>query len=422
MRYIILSLAIIASFSVSYGQAISQQDYVNLNPITTSMPFLAINPDSRSGAMGDAGTTLSANSSSIYWNTAMLNFAEDDAEIGLSYVPWLRQLTNDMSLSYLSGYKRINERNAIAGSLRYFSLGEITYTDNSGNVLRDDKPSEFEIALGYAFKLSKKQSIGVNGKFAYSNLTGGIVVPGAGQSKAGIAGIADLSYVLRNDEARWFDRRGVYTFGVTINNIGNKIAYSDLSRRDFLPANIKIGSSYTVEIDDYNKFTYSLEFQKLLVPTPPLYAQDANGAYYIAAGRSNDVGVIAGAVQSFYDAPGFVMYDASNQKEMNPDGSYKIEKGSKFKEEMREINIATGFEYWYNNLFALRGGYFYEDPTKGGRQFFTAGIGLQYNMFGIDISYLAPLKRNNPLANTLRFTLRLKLGQKKTNDNNDAPE
>lgn len=165
--------------------------------------------------MGDAGTALSANSTSIYWNTAMLNFAEDDAEISISYTPWLRQLTNDIHLSYVAGYKRLGDRQAIAGSLRYFSLGEITFTDGNGNVIRDDKPSEFEIAFGYAFKLSQKQSIGINGKFANSNLTKGLVVAGT-QTKAGIAGMADISYVFRNDEINWFGYNGIYTFGVTI--------------------------------------------------------------------------------------------------------------------------------------------------------------------------------------------------------------
>jgi hypothetical protein len=394
---------------LSFGQGSGVTDeQLQLNTITTSMPFLSITPESRGGAMGDAGTALSANSTSIFWNTAMLNFAEDDAEISVSYTPWLRKLTNDIHLSYLSGYKRLGSKQAIAASLRYFSLGEITFTDANAQFIREDKPSEFELAGGYAFRLAEKHSIGINGKFAYSNLTGGLVVAGA-QTKAGIAGIADISYAYRNEDIDWFGKRGNYTLGFTLNNIGNKIAYSETSRRDFLPMNLKIGNAYTVEIDKYNKFTYSLDLQKLLVPTPGIYD---NGV--LISGKTSDVGVIAGLVQSFYDAPGVVSLDDNGDYLQNADGSYAVVKGSKFKEELTEINIATGFEYWYANSFALRGGFFYENRNKGDRKYFTAGIALQYNLFGVDISYLAALKRDNPLANTLRFTLRFKLGENRT--------
>jgi hypothetical protein len=391
---------------VAFGQGSGVTDeQLQLNTITTSMPFLSITPESRGGAMGEAGTALSANSTSIFWNTAMLNFADDDAEISVSYTPWLRKLTNDIHLSYLSGYKRLGTKQAIAASLRYFSLGEITFTDANAQFIREDKPNEFELALGYAFRLAEKHSIGINGKFAYSNLTGGLVVAGA-QTKAGIAGIADISYAYRNDDFKWFEKRGVYSLGVTLNNIGNKIAYSETSRRDFLPMNLKIGNAVTLEIDKYNKFTYSLDLQKLLVPTPGLYD---NGQ--LISGKSSDVGVIAGLVQSFYDAPGVVSVDDNGDYIQNADGTYAVVQGTRLKEELTEINIATGFEYWYANSFALRGGFFYENRNKGDRKYFTAGIALQYNLFGVDISYLAALKRDNPLANTLRFTLRFKLGE-----------
>lgn len=408
LQRIVLFIAITFSSNI-FAQV--TDDQLQLNTITTAMPFLAIDPESRGGAMGDAGTALSANSTSIFWNTAMINFSDDDAEISVSYTPWLRKLTNDIHLSYVSGYKRLGERQAITGALRYFSLGEITFTDANASVIRDDKPNEFELAAGYAFKLSERNSLGINGKFAYSNLTGGLVVAGT-QTKAGVAGIADISYAYRNDDIKWFGYNGVIAFGTTINNIGNKIAYSELAVRDFLPMNLKIGSAYTAELDKYNRLTYSLEVQKLLVPTPPVRILNDDNEYEIIAGRNNDVGVIAGLVQSFYDAPGTVQTDDNGDYVQNADGSYAIVKGSRFKEEMTEINIATGIEYWYNNIFALRGGFFYENYNKGDRKFFTAGIAIQYNIFGLDISYLAALKRDNPLANTLRFTLRFKLGQK----------
>lgn len=410
MLHKILLLVVVSISFQTFSQV--TDDQLQLNTITTSMPFLSIVPESRGGGMGDAGTALSANSTSIFWNTAMLNFSDDDAEVSVSYTPWLRKLTNDIHLSYVSGYKRLGDRQAIAASLRYFSLGEITFTNADASVIREDKPNEFEIAVGYAFKLSDRNSIGINGKFAYSNLTGGLVVAGA-QTKAGVAGIADISYAYRNDDIKWFGYNGVIAFGTTINNIGNKIAYSELAVRDFLPMNLKIGSAYTAELDKYNKLTYSLEVQKLLVPTPPItQLNTSTNEYELISGKNNDVGVIAGLVQSFYDAPGRVQEDENGDYIQNDDGSYAVVKGSKFKEELTEINIATGLEYWYNNVFALRGGFFYENRNKGDRKFFTAGIAIQYNIFGLDISYLAALKRDNPLANTLRFTLRFKLGQK----------
>lgn len=274
------------------------------NAITTAMPFLGINAESRGGAMGDAGTALSPTANSMYWNTAMLNFAKTKSEIGLSYVPWLRQLTNDIHLSYLAGYTKVGSRHVIGASLRYFSLGEITFTSGDGSTIRKDKPNEFEIGFGYAFKLSERSSIGINGKFAYSNLTGGLVVEGT-QTKAGVAGMADISYAYRNEDINWFGINGIYAFGVNIANIGNKIQYSVTSQRDFLPQNLKIGNAYTAEIDKYNSLTVSFDIQKLLVPTPPIYTQGGD----LVSGKSNDVGVIGGMVQSFYDAPGTPLKD-----------------------------------------------------------------------------------------------------------------
>lgn len=406
------------SFSQANGQGVTQND-IQLNTITTALPFLGINPDSRSGAMGDAGTALSPNSSSTMWNTAMLNFADAKSEIGVSYTPWLRQLTNDMHLSYLSGYARVGQRHVIGGALRYFSLGEITFTDQSGNYIREFKPNEFELTLSYAFKLAEKHSIGVNGKFAYSNLTGGLVTQGT-ETKAAVAGIADISYAYRTEDINWFKVNGVYSFGLVIANVGNKVAYSANARRDFLPTTLRIGNAYTAKIDRYNSLTVSVDVSKLLVPTPPVYAT-IDGERTLISGKSNDVGVIAGMVQSFYDAPGRVIKDDNGDPIDNGDGTYQVKKGSKFGEEMREIMIGSGLEYWYNNIFAVRAGYFYENVSKGGRQFFTMGVGFKYNIFSFDFSYLAALKRNNPLANTMRFTLRFTLGEK-ADDTESKPE
>ena len=382
---------------------------LQLITITTSLPFMAITPDSRAGGMGDAGTALSPSSTSIYWNTSILSFAKQKSEISMSYTPWLRQLTNDISLSYLSAYYKINKTHTVGGSMRYFSLGEITFTDAQGNVLRDDKPSEFELTGAYAFRLAKRFSIGINGKFAYSNLTGGIPVAGV-NTKAGIVGATDLSFTYLNDEAKIGKTKGVYIFAITFNNIGNKVAYSELSKRDFIPMNMKIGNSFTADFNSYNKLTFSIDLQRLLVPTPAKYDL-VDGQNTLISGKPNDIGVIAGMLQSFSDAPGTVLEDENGNYIQNTDGTYSVAKWSRLKEELSEINIAAGVEWWYNEVFALRSGIFYESKNKGNRQFLNLGASLKYNAFAIDFSYLASLNgRQSPLANTLRFTLRFNIG------------
>ena len=402
------------------GSGVTDND-LQLNSITTAVPFMAITPDSRAGGMGDAGTALSASSTSIYWNTSALTFAEKKSEISLSYTPWLRQLTNDIHLSYLSGYYKINKTHSIGGAVKFFSLGEITFTDASGNVIRDDKPSEFELAAAYAFRLSDRMSIGINGKFAYSNLTGGLTVAGV-NTKPGIVGATDLSFSYNNDDARIGKTDGTYMFAATLNNIGNKVSYSELSAQDFIPMNLKIGNSFKADFDKFNSVTFSLDIQRLLVPTPASYDL-IDGEYVMLSGMSNDVGVISGMVQSFYDAPGVVATDDNGDYIQNSDGSYEVVSGTRLKEELSEINFALGVEWWYNQILALRTGVFYENKNKGNRQYLNLGASLKYNMFGIDISYLASLNgRQSPLANTLRFTIRLDLDQNSSEGGSNKPE
>lgn len=400
----IVCLFLFSLFTFGQKKTYTQND-LQLNTITTSMPFLSINPDARSGGLGDAGTALSPNANSVFWNTAGVSFSKNQFEIGGSVTPWLRQLSHDINLYYISGYRKFNDRNSFVFSLRQFTLGEITYTDQNGAVLRPDKPSEQEVVIGYALKLSDKFSLGVNGKFAYSNLTGGMIVSGA-QTKAGIAGAADISFMYFNNNVNWFGKTGEWRLGATINNVGNKISYSTTASSDFLPMSLKLGSSYLSKMDEYNSVTFTLDLQKLLVPTPPIYYQGN-----IIAGKNNNVGVISGLLQSFADAPGVVVYDASNKPDL-VDGRAKIVKGSRLKEELSEITISGGFEYNYNKVFAVRGGYFYESINKGGRQFATFGAGLKYNIMQIDMSYIVPVTRNSPLANTLRFSLLFNISTK----------
>ena len=384
-----------------------EADDLQLNTITTAVPFLQITPDSRSGALGDAGTALSPSSSSFFWNTSMLAFTEEPNELSISYSPWLQNLASDIHLSHVSGYTRLNRRNVVGGSLRFFSLGEIIFTDNTGMETIRHTPTEFELLGGYSYQLNERNSLGVNGKFIFSNLTAGLMVAGA-QTSPGLAGAADVSYTYINQEMEWAEAGGTFAFGATLNNIGNKISYTELDDRDFLPTNMRLGTAMTFKFDKFNKLTWILDASKLLVPTPPVYRFD--DPEQIGAGMNPDVGVVAGMLQSFYDAPGALVRDQNNDPVMGPDGMYEVQSGSVLREELSEIMIATGLEYWYDDLFAARAGYFYENINKGNRQHFTFGIGLKYNIFGIDFSYLTSIQRNNPLQNTIRFTMRFFLG------------
>ncbi len=383
---------------------VEKANQIQLNTITTAVPFLIITPDSRAGALGDAGAATSADVNSFHWNTAKLAFSENKTELGMSYSPWLRQLVDDIHLSYLAGYHKVSKRGTFGGSLRYFSLGQIAFTNSIGEKIRDFNPNEFELLGGYSYKLTDRMALGLNAKFVYSNLTGGTGV-GSSESKAGIAGAADLSFAYLNDEVELGKYDANFSFGATIQNIGNKVSYTDAATRDFLPTNLRLGTALKVEFDKFNSLTGTVDFNKLLVPTTPYRdPSNTNPGTNIVSGINNDVGVVAGILQSFYDAPGVVT--------ANSNGTFDVKKGSKFAEEMREINIGGGIEYWYSNVLAVRLGYFNEAASKGNRKYLTFGAGLYYSSFGIDVSYLAALTQNNPLANTVRFSLQFKFGAK----------
>ena len=371
-----------------------------LNTITTAVPFLQITPDSRSGALGDAGVALSPDANSTFWNAAKLAFVEEDVELSLSYSPWLRALVNDMSLAYLSGYKRISKNQSIGGSLRYFTLGNITFTDEVGTQIRDFKPNEFSLDMSFGQKFSDVLSGGIAVRYIYSNLTGGQNVLGA-DSKPGMGVAADVSMFYTNGRMRVNGKDARLNIGANIGNVGNKMRYTNSDKRDFIPTNLRLGTAFTVDMDKYNQITALVDFNKLLVPTPPRYSIDGDS---ILAGMNPDVGVATGMVQSFYDAPG----DVSNEGDIIP--------GTVIREELREINIGGGIEYWYDKQFAFRTGYFYENYTKGNRQFITLGAGLKYQVLTIDMSYLISTTQQNPLANTLRFTMRFAVGAGDGND------
>ena len=420
-------VAVLLSFSFSGLQAqltpgeVSQQ--VQLNTITTAVPFLMIGPDSRSGALGDAGVALSPDANSLHWNPAKMAFSENEVEFSLSYAPWLRALVDDMNLAYLSGVKRINKRQAWGAALRYFSLGNITFTDESGTTIRDFQPAEFSLDVGYSQKLSDKFSGGIAGRFINSNLTGGTNVLGA-NSKPGRSVAVDISAFYSNPRTKFAGRDAAFNWGVNISNIGAKMSYSESADRDFIPTNLKLGSALTMKLDDYNSLTFTADANKLLVPTSPIYAQEDRDI--IVSGYDPNVGVATGMLQSFFDAPGRAYFVGPVTSDVNGDGvvndidldrngdqiinaadEYIVEEGSILREEIREWNIGGGIEYLYNDVFAFRTGFFNEHRSKGARQFITLGAGIKYTVFTVDLSYLISTRQQNPLANTLRFTLRL---------------
>ncbi len=399
LKYSLITLSALATclqVNAQLGTTGSQtRSTWQLNTITTAVPFLQITPDSRSGAMGEAGVALSPDANSTYWGAAKLAFVEEDMEVSLSYSPWLRALVNDMSLAYLNGYKKVSKNQTVGGSLRYFTLGNISFTDEVGTLIRDFKPNEFAIDGSFGQKFSNNLSGGIAIRYIYSNLTGGQNVLGA-DSRPGQSVAADISIFYTSNRMKLGSKDATLNIATNISNIGNKMRYTNSDKRDFIPTNLKLGSAYTVELDKYNQITMALDFNKLLVPTPPRYSI---GGDSLIAGMNPDVGTATAMVQSFYDAPG----DVDNVGNIIP--------GSVFKEELREINIGGGFEYWYDKQFAFRTGYFYENYTKGYRQFITLGAGLKYQVLTIDMSYLISTTQQNPLANTLRFTMRFALGK-----------
>jgi len=397
-------------------QSAGQQCGDQLNTITTAVPFLLISPDSRAGGMGDAGVAVSPDANSIHWNPSKLAFAPNDAEFSMSYSPWLRNLVPDMSLAYLAGYKRLaNKRSAVGASMRYFNLGSILFTNEAGQTIRDFKPAEFALDLSFAQQFSENFSGGIAIRYVNSNLTGGISVQGA-NSKAGQSVAADVSFYYRKEQIQLGDKDATFAFGTNISNIGAKMSYTETSAQNFIPINLRIGPSIKLELDQYNSIAFNMDVNKLLVPTPPVYLLDENNAVSIdpvtqrpavASGRDPDTGIMSGILGSFSDAPGNVSYDDN--------GNVVVENGSRFREEMREINLAGGFEYWYAQQFAFRTGYFWEHYTKGNRKYFTLGAGVKYSIFTLDLSYLIANTQRSPLANTLRFTLGFKFdkGKKK---------
>ncbi|MDR3338845.1 MAG: type IX secretion system outer membrane channel protein PorV [Candidatus Symbiothrix sp.] len=347
------------------------------NPLRIGVPSLTIAPDARGGGMGDIGAATEPDIYSQYWNPAKYVFAYSNAGIGLSYTPWLRSIVDDIDLAYLAGYYKWGNfgENAVAASLRYFSLGEITMTDWNGDELQRVNPYEMSLDIGYSRKFTENYAMAVNFRFIYSDLGSGVddMEPGSTVA-ADIAGYYNKYLMLGNSES-------LLGLGFNLSNMGNKISYNNGSIDNFLPANLRIGTSLLYPMDDYNTISFNLDLNKYMVPTPPdtegMTAEDKQTALnnYFA------ISSISGIFKSFGDAPGGL------------------------KEEFREIMWSVGAEYAYRNQFFVRGGYFYENPNKGNRQYFSLGAGFKLTSFQLDAAYLISTVPSNPLDQTLRFSI-----------------
>jgi hypothetical protein len=386
-RKSVLAICLFASSAfVGLGlsaQPVSQTQIIGSEnrAITTAVPFLMISPDSRHGALGDAGVALADNSNAIYWNTSALSFSNKKQGYGLSYTPWLRNLVPDVNLAFASGFNKISDRaGTIAYSLTYFSLGEIQMTDINGNPIGTAGPNEFAAQVGYTNLITEKFAVGINIKWINSNLAAGSSA-GLNTARAANSVAADANFTYNTDfvigGGKGAAKTGAgglpvrFRFGTNVQNLGAKMRYIQTgTQRDFIPSNLKIGYSFKAQIDEFNSIALVNDFNKLLVPS---------------AGGSSQIPLLEGIFGSFSDAQGGMA------------------------EEIREINTSIGAEYWYNDLFAIRAGYFNEHLTKGNRKYATVGAGIKYQTLGFDFAYLIPFLNNHPLQNTIRFSLNVNL-------------
>lgn len=376
MKAFALKITTALTFLITSVPSLYAQDRNEINIVTTAVPFLRISPDARAGGMGDLGLATNPDASSSFFNIGKVPFNTSNTGLTVSYTPWLKSIVNDVYLAAASGFYKFDEFQAISGSIRYFNLGNIQFTGANGDFRGEGRPREFGIDVGYSRKLSDLMGFGIGVKYINSDLVSGFSDQGGSSYKAGNAVAADLGlYVNAQDETG----QG-WSFGGAITNLGTKIGYTNnAEQKDFIPANFGIGTNYTKVFDESNQISFGVDVNKLLVPTPP--GSNATPEEYTNYRKKS---VVSSWFSSFGDAP---------------DG---------FKEELKEFQLSLGGEYWYNNQFALRAGYFHENVNKGNRRYVTAGVGLRYNVFNLNFSYLVPTGsgvNQNPLANTLRFSL-----------------
>jgi hypothetical protein len=376
MKRVFFRLIALACFLLFF-YTLSAQSTAPINVTTTAVPFLRISPDARAGGLGEEGIATSPDANSAFYNLSKTPFSDYKTGIGLTYTPWLKDLgLNDVYLLAASGYHQLDENQALSASLRYFSLGSIQFSDYNGNNWGEGRPREFAFDLGYSRKLSSKLGIGLTLRYINSNLTLGAAAASGSISayKAGTAVAADLSFTYKNVAA---NQEG-FTFGFVLSNLGTKIGYTnDATQKEYIPANMGLGGNYTKVFDEQNKISFGLDLNKLLVPAPPT---PQNGADTVSQAALNEY-YSQSVVSSWFKS---------------------------FNGQFNTINASIGAEYSYNDQFMFRLGYFYESKDQGGRQYFTMGVGLKYNMLGLNFSYLIPSGSGitrNPLSNTIRFGL-----------------
>lgn len=342
------------------------QDSTRYRPIITAVPFLLITPDSRAAGMGDAGVATTPDANANYWNAAKLAFIDKGYGVSGSYTPWLGKIVNDMSIFYLSGFYKITNEQTVAASMKYFDLGAVQLRDGANNSLGDFNPRDFAFDVTYSRKLTDEFSIGGSLRYIHSNLVGFFSSNGV-EAQPGNSVAVDLG-VFHTKPLE--SRNATFSWGASISNIGAKITYSSADNRDFIPTNLRLGSAYKMELNPLNTITFALDLNKLMVPSPQ------------PNGREREKSLLNGMFGSFGDARGGL------------------------REEIQEVAIASGVEYWYDNKFSGRLGYFHEATDKGNRKYLTAGLGARLNNFGFDVAYLVPTNRQeNALAETIRFTL-----------------
>ncbi|MFC5411434.1 type IX secretion system outer membrane channel protein PorV [Larkinella bovis] len=399
-----LSLPLLSN-AQSPGGALTGQDTVAFRIPQTAVPFLNFTPDARSAALGDAGVALSADANAVFWNPAKLVFAQKDQGLALSYTPWLRSIgVDDMFFTYLSGYKKVSKNDVIGLSLLYFDMGTIDFTTILGQPAGSFNSREYAATASYSRRLFQNFSMGVNLRYINSNLSGNYSVNGMSLKPASTAAF-DISAFYQNEVRDDITGKGFkWAFGGIISNIGGKVTYGTPERSP-IPTNLKLGTALTLYTDKFNKFNFALDLNKLMVPTPPVYktnggvVQYNNGVPVIAQGKNPNRATLSSIFGSFSDAP---------------DG---------FSEEVKEINIATGIEYWYNEQFAARIGYYHEPRVKGDRKFFTTGLGIRLQeKYGIDFAYLIPTTQGSPLAQTFRISLVIDLDKKARSAEDDESD
>ncbi|WP_195450241.1 type IX secretion system outer membrane channel protein PorV [Bacteroides nordii] len=382
MKKIFISFLLFFAFSVSSW---AQKDL--FNPINTGVNSLGIAPDSRGGGMGDVGAATDPDNNSQFWNPAKYPFTIGRAGVSISYTPWLRKLVNDIDLAYLAGYYRIGDYQAISGSLRYFSLGEVPMGgDATSGPTYNISPYEMAVDVAYSRMLSERFSAAVALRYIYSDLA----YKQDEEVSPGSAFAADIAFYYTN-YIMLAQRECMLSFGLNLSNIGTKISYDGGNSSQFLPTNFRLGGSLLAPIDDYNTIAFSLDINKLMVPTRPTFEQykekfgedmtQAEYTQWLQTEGYNDISPIKGIFKSFSDAPGG------------------------FKEELQEIQWSLGVEYTYHNQFSVRGGYHYEHENKGNRKYFSFGAGFKMSVFSLDAAYLVSTAQSNPLDQTLRFTL-----------------